>query len=126
MNASILIEIVENSSLPFDWEEFFRKYNPQNDPQIWRQKVIKNSIVILLYSIIFVISLFGNSFVFYIIFSTRQMRTVTNYYIANITFSDIMMTLINIPFNTARLLLDDWPFGHFLCKCLPFIQAMTV
>ncbi|XP_054157278.1 G-protein coupled receptor 83-like [Oppia nitens] len=54
------------------------------------------------------------------------MRTVTNYYIANLSFSDLLMTLINIPFNTARLLLNDWPFGQLLCKCVPFIQACSV
>jgi hypothetical protein len=115
-----------NLSHEIDWETFFSKYNPQNDPTYWRQTMIKNSIVIIFYSIIFIISLFGNSLVCYVIFSTRQMRTITNFYIANLTISDIMMTLINIPFNVMRFLLDDWPFGQLLCKCVPFIQTTSV
>jgi len=129
MNISSLITSftnTENSSVEFDWEDFIRKYNPQNDPTYWRQKIIKNSLIIVSYSIIFLISIFGNSLVCYIIFSTRQLRTVTNYYIANLTVSDLMMTLINIPFTIARLLLDDWPFGELLCKCVPFVQACSV
>jgi hypothetical protein len=115
-----------NSSYEFEWETFLRKYNPQNDPTYWRQKMIKNSIIIIFYSIIFIISLFGNSIVCYVILSTRQMRTVTNFYIVNLTISDIMMTLINIPFNVMRFVLDDWPFGQLLCKCVPFIQTASV
>ncbi|CAG2107789.1 unnamed protein product [Medioppia subpectinata] len=52
----------------------------------------------------------------------RRMRTVTNYYIANLTVSDLLMTAINIPFNTARIIMDNWPFGQFLCQFVPFIQ----
>ena len=126
MNISNFNLTFENSSYEFDLETLLSKYNPHNDPTYWRQKMIKNSIIIIFYSIIFIISLFGNCLVCYIIFSTRQMRTVTNFYIANLTISDIMMTLINIPFNVMRFVLDDWPFGQLLCKCVPFIQTASV
>ncbi len=126
MNTSNFNLTFGNSSYEFDWETFFSKYNPQNYPTYWRQKMIKNLIVIIFYSIIFIISLFGNCLVCYVILSTRQMRTVTNFYIANLTISDIMMTLINIPFNVIRFVLDDWPFGELLCKCVPFIQTTSV
>jgi hypothetical protein len=126
MNTSNFNLTFGNSSYEFDWETFFSKYNPQNDTTYLRQKMIKNSIIIIGYSIIFIISLFGNCLVFYVILSTRQMRTVTNFYIANLTISDIMMTLVNIPFNVMRFLLDDWPFGELLCKCGPFIQTTSV
>jgi hypothetical protein len=126
MNTSNLNLTFGNSSNEFDWETIFSKYNPHNDPTYWRQKMIKNSIIIIFYSIIFIISLFGNCLVCYVIFSTRQMRTVTNFYIANLTISDIMMTLLNIPFNVMRFVLDDWPFGQLLCKCVPFIQTASV
>jgi hypothetical protein len=126
MNTSNLNLNFGNSSNEFDWETIFSKYNPHNDPTYWRQKMIKNSIIIIFYSIIFIISLFGNCLVCYVIFSTRQMRTVTNFYIANLTISDIMMTLLNIPFNVMRFVLDDWPFGQLLCKCVPFIQTASV
>ncbi len=126
MNFSYFNQTFENSSYEFDWQTFFIKYNLQNNPTFWRQKMIKNSIIIICYSIIFIISLFGNCLVCYVILSTRQMRTVTNFYIVNLTISDIMMTLINIPFNVMRFVLDDWPFGELLCKCVPFIQTTSV
>jgi hypothetical protein len=126
MNTSNFNLTFGNWSYGFDWQNFFNEYNLQNNPMYWRQKMIKNSIIIICYSIIFIISLFGNCLVCHVILSTRQMRTVTNFYIANLTISDIMMTLVNIPFNVMRFLLDDWPFGELLCKCVPFIQAASV
>jgi hypothetical protein len=126
MNASYFNLTFGNWSNGFDWQTFLNEYNLHHNPTYWRQKVIKNSIIIICYSIIFIISLFGNCLVCYVIMSTRQMRTVTNFYIANLTISDIMMTLVNIPFNVMRFLLDDWPFGELLCKCVPFIQTASV
>jgi hypothetical protein len=115
-----------NATKSFDWEEFLHKANPQNDPSYWKEKITKNTIVIMLYSLIFIVSLFGNILVCYVIFSNRQMKTVINYYIANLTISDIMMTVINIPFSIARQLSDNWPFGFVLCKFVPFVQVNSV
>lgn len=123
---SFILNYTKLNDSDFDWDDFVKYIDPRNDPSYWREKITKNIVVITLYSVIFVISLFGNILVCYVIFSKRKMKTVTNYYIANLTISDIMMTLVNIPFHIARNLLDDWPFGDTLCKLVPFIQAISV
>ncbi|KAI2803814.1 Neuropeptide Y receptor [Blomia tropicalis] len=92
----------------------------------YRSNSMRNILVCIAYAIIFFISLFGNITVCYIIATNRKMHNFTNYFIANLSVSDLLMTVINVPFGVARMLLDDWPFGNFLCKCLPFIQATSV
>lgn len=87
---------------------------------------IRNAFIILMYVLIFLVSLLGNFMVCYIIVTNRKLHTFTNCFIANLSVSDLLMTLINLPFGVARLLLDQWPFGSFMCKCLPFIQATSV
>ena len=128
MNESDLTSNYDEQSLQNLWDEYFKNYSKvvELENKIREQNLSKNIAIIILYSLIFIISICGNSLVCYVIFSRRQMRTVTNYYIANLSLSDLLMTLINIPFNTARLLLTDWPFGQILCKCVPFIQACSV
>lgn len=85
-----------------------------------------NLTVIVLYSLIVLISLFGNCLVCYVILKNKSVRTKTNILMANITVSGLMITIFNIPFNIARLLLNNWPFGQILCKLLPAIQVTSV
>jgi len=82
--------------------------------------------VIALYSLIVVISLFGNLLVCFAILKNKTMKTKTNILMANITISGLMMTIFNIPFIIARILLDNWPFGVILCKLLPSMQVTFV
>ncbi|XP_052773776.1 G-protein coupled receptor 83-like [Mya arenaria] len=76
--------------------------------------------LILAYSIIIAISLFGNTLVCHVIFKNKRMRTVTNIFIANLAVSDLLLTCINVPFNIARNLLENWPFGSVMCHLMNF------
>ncbi|XP_052773567.1 G-protein coupled receptor 83-like [Mya arenaria] len=76
--------------------------------------------LILAYSIIIAISLFGNTLVCHVIFKNKRMRTVTNTFIANLAVSDLLLTCINVPFNIARNLIENWPFGSVMCHLMNF------
>ena len=82
--------------------------------------------VMACYSLIIVVSLCGNIIVCKVAFGQKDMRTTTNMLIASLASSDIVMTAFNIPFNVARILLADWPFGQILCFLVPFIQTACV
>lgn len=89
--------------------------------------------VIIAYLMIVVVSLIGNSLVVKIAFSgrripgrTQRARTTTDVLIGSLSFSDLVMTIFNIPFNLVRLLLPHWPFGKFLCYGVPFVQTACV
>ncbi|XP_042214080.1 uncharacterized protein LOC121860779 [Homarus americanus] len=83
-------------------------------------------IIILAYSIIIGVSLFGNLLVCHVVVRTRRLHTLTNTFLANLALSDLLMTALNIPFNVARVLLDDWPFGGLMCSMVPFVQVISV
>lgn len=95
-------------------------------PNPFENQTIRNVIIIIFYSLIVVVSLCGNLLVCKIAFTKKKMRTTTNILIASLACSDIVMTGFNIPFNIARLLLPNWPFGGFLCFFVPFIQISCV
>ena len=57
------------------------------------------------YGLIIIISLFGNFLVFSVILRTRRLHTITNLFIANLAFGDLLMTTFNIPFTVVRILL---------------------
>lgn len=86
----------------------------------------RNTVIIIFYMSIVLVSLFGNLFVCYVIMKRKRMRTSTNLLMANLAVSDLLMTVINIPFNLVRILLNEWPFGSFLCITVPLVQVTSV
>jgi len=83
-------------------------------------------LVMCIYGLIVVISLFGNGLVFSVIIRTRRLHTITNLFIANLSLGDLLMTTFNIPFTVVRIMVDDWPFGSFMCSFVPFTQSVSV
>lgn len=60
--------------------------------------------VIVMYGLIVLVSLFGNLVVIKVILFRQAMRKkITNIFIANLTISDLLMTIFTIPMNTGRL-----------------------
>ena len=64
--------------------------------------------------ITFVIGMFGNWLVVYILFRKKNLRTVTNLYLLNLAVVDILYLMTTIP-NTS-FWTNYWPWGQFMCK----------
>jgi tachykinin-like receptor len=54
------------------------------------------------------------------------MRTVTNYFLVNLSVSDLLMSLLNCTFNFIFMLNSDWPFGAMYCTVNNFVANVTV
>ncbi|XP_068129250.1 neuropeptide Y receptor type 2-like [Hyperolius riggenbachi] len=83
-------------------------------------------VLIAAYSIIIILGLIGNSLVIYMIMKYKNMRTVTNYFIANLAVADLMVDSLCLPFTLVYTLMDEWKFGLVLCHLFPYAQAMSV
>ena len=84
-------------------------------------------IIIIMYSIIIVIAIGGNTIVCYLVYAYKRMHTVPNYFIVNLACSDIIMALFCIPFTfVANLILNYWPFGEAMCPIVLYIQVVGV
>ncbi|KAK7944699.1 hypothetical protein WMY93_000427 [Mugilogobius chulae] len=68
------------------------------------------------------VGLVGNSLVIYVITKHRQMRTATNFYIANLAATDIIFLVCCVPFTATLYPLPGWIFGNFMCKFVAFLQ----
>lgn len=82
--------------------------------------------LITAYSLIILLGLLGNSLVIYMIIRYRTMRTVTNFFIANLALADLLVDTLCLPFTLVYTLLDEWKFGAVLCHMVPFAQALSV
>lgn len=96
------------------------------ETSVW-QSVHFKATAYLMYIGIFVFALLGNGTVCYIVQSTPRMRTVTNYFIANLAVGDILMSLFCVPFSFVSIfILNYWPFGVVLCHLVNYSQAVSV
>lgn len=69
----------------------------------------------ILYIIVCIIGLVGNTLVIYVVIRFSKMQTVTNMYIVNLAIADECF-LIGIPFLIVTMSMDFWPFGNIMCK----------
>jgi leucokinin receptor len=79
-----------------------------------------------LYGSISLIAVIGNSLVIWIVLTTRQMRTVTNFYIGNLALADVIIGLFAIPFQFQAAVKQRWDLPKFMCYSCPFIQILSV
>lgn len=86
-------------------------------------------IIVLLsscYGLISLVAVLGNFCVLLIVGTSRRMRTVTNYFIANLAIADIIIGLFSIPFQFQAALLQKWVLPPFMCAFCPFVQVLSV
>ncbi|XP_043576961.1 G-protein coupled receptor 54-like [Chiloscyllium plagiosum] len=83
-------------------------------------------LVPLFFGILMVVGLAGNSLVIYVVTKHKQMRTVTNFYIANLATTDIIFLICCVPFTAVLYPLPSWIFGEFMCKFVNYIQQVSV
>lgn len=69
----------------------------------------------ILYGLVCIVGLLGNTLVIYVVLRYSKMQTVTNMYIVNLAIADECF-LIGIPFLITTMSLRYWPFGRFMCK----------
>ncbi|KAG5672792.1 hypothetical protein PVAND_002886 [Polypedilum vanderplanki] len=72
------------------------------------------------------VAISGNVIVLWIVIAHRRMRTVTNYFLVNLSLSDLLMATMNCVFNFIFMIDSDWPFGYIYCIINNFIANLSV
>ncbi|CAI5783737.1 cholecystokinin receptor type A [Podarcis lilfordi] len=78
---------------------------------------------ILLYSLIFLLSVLGNTLVIVVLIRNKRMRTVTNIFLLSLAISDLMLCFFCMPFTLIPNLLEDFIFGIAFCKLTSYFMA---
>lgn len=84
-------------------------------------------LIIPCYVLVLLVGVFGNYLLIYVICRTRKMHNVTNFFIGNLAFSDMLMCVTCVPFTLAYAFSPHgWTFGRFMCYLVFLIQPVTV
>ncbi|XP_041820830.1 cholecystokinin receptor type A [Chelmon rostratus] len=94
---------------------------PSSEP-----KDINQTVRIVLYSLIFLLSVLGNGLIITVLVRNRRMRTVTNLFLLSLSVSDLMVSLVCIPFTLIPNLMRDFIFGNGMCKLVMYFMGVSV
>ena len=83
---------------------------------LWQQFQARHTAVVVsetaVFSLVMVLSLFGNLLVCYAVYKNPRLRCLSNYYIA---LTDIVQALFSMPSSVVLLATSQWPFGTHVC-----------
>ncbi|CAJ1087019.1 cholecystokinin receptor [Xyrichtys novacula] len=85
-----------------------------------------DSFRILLYTLIFLLSVFGNLLIIVVLMLNKRMRTVTNSFLLSLAVSDLMMAIFCMPFTLIPNILEDFIFGETMCKTVTYFMGISV
>ena len=116
-----------NDTRTIDWEMCLNRHipgdylsRPYSLP--WEHQIIW----IFLFSIMILIAATGNGLVIWIVLAHRRMRTVTNYFLLNLSLADFILASGNAAFNFVFMLENHWPFGEVICMLTNFLANLSV
>ncbi|XP_077439690.1 cholecystokinin receptor-like isoform X3 [Vanacampus margaritifer] len=81
---------------------------------------------IVLYTLIFLLSVFGNLLIIVVLVLNKRMRTVTNSFLLSLAISDLMMAVFCMPFTLIPNILEDFIFGAAMCKTVAYFMGLSV
>lgn len=81
---------------------------------------------IMLYALIFVSAVLGNTLVIVTLVQKRRMRTVTNVFLLNLAVSDLLLGVFCIPVTLVGSVLRNFVLGAAMCKIIPYIQGELI
>ncbi|XP_063806864.1 gastrin/cholecystokinin type B receptor isoform X2 [Pseudophryne corroboree] len=85
-----------------------------------------NWVRILLYCIIFLLSVFGNTLIIIVLVMNKRLRTITNSFLLSLAVSDIMLSLFCMPFTLIPNIMENFIFGEVICKTAAYFMGMSV
>ncbi|XP_015590919.1 allatostatin-A receptor isoform X1 [Cephus cinctus] len=86
---------------------------------------IVSVVVPLLFGVIGILGLVGNSLVVVVVAANPGMRSTTNLLIINLAIADLLFVIFCIPFTATDFVMLFWPFGNIWCKGVQYLIIVT-
>ncbi|XP_076652029.1 trissin receptor-like [Halictus rubicundus] len=82
-------------------------------------------IFITLYTVVFVCCFFGNLMVIFVVSFSRRLRSITNFFLANLAVADFCVGVFCVYQTLTNYLTNSWKLGDLLCKVYMFVHALS-
>jgi len=78
-----------------------------------------------LFLVVFIVGIVGNILVCYSVWKSRSLKTVTNFFLVNLSIADCLVILICLPGTVIADLMQSWFLGIAMCKINTYLQVGT-
>ncbi|KAK9534601.1 hypothetical protein VZT92_007036 [Zoarces viviparus] len=93
-------------------------------PDVSSGPSVAGVLIPLIYIIVCVIGLGGNTLVIHIVLHYSKIESVTNIYILNLAIADELF-MLGLPFLAVQNTLQSWPFGSFMCRLVMTVDSIN-
>lgn len=101
------------------------QHQPDDDDLIFYFYLYKVTTPVL-FALIMLTGLVGNSLVVCVTLTQRRMRTTVNLFLLNLAFSDLTFLVVCVPFMVYHYYAENWLIGEAICKLYQYILYVTV
>ncbi|XP_061892614.1 somatostatin receptor type 5-like [Entelurus aequoreus] len=113
----------DNMTLKYTEDEAYTTGNSANMTDM-SELMPFGMVTAVIYGIVFIVGLLGNTLAIFVVIRYSKMKTVTNMYILNLALADELY-ILGIPFLATNSVLSYWPYGDFFCKVCMTADAMS-
>lgn len=85
---------------------------------------LNRTVFLVIYVIVFILSLLGNTVVILVVYFMENHRASTDVYLMHLAVADLLFSL-TLPFWAVYQYQDHWMFGTFMCKVVSGVQEAT-
>ncbi|KOX68387.1 Orexin receptor type 2 [Melipona quadrifasciata] len=85
-----------------------------------------NYFLIILYVPVMALAVTANILVIAVVFKYHYMRSVTNYFVVNLSIADLLVTAICMPVAVSQAVSIIWIHGEIMCKLSSYFQGVAV
>ena len=85
---------------------------------------VEGVLISLIYIIVCIIGLGGNTLVIHIVLHYSKIESVTNIYILNLAIADELF-MLSLPFLAVQNSLQSWPFGSLMCRLVYTVDSIN-
>ncbi|XP_026469622.1 trissin receptor [Ctenocephalides felis] len=96
----------------------------EDEPYIFDRTDVR-VIFITLYMLVFCCCFFGNLMVILVVTLSRRLRSITNFFLANLAVADLCVGIFCVLQNLSIYLIPSWVLGDFLCKMYQFVHSLS-
>ena len=83
-------------------------------------------IVPIVFTMIFIVGVVGNSTLIYIVLANKKMRNAPNIFIVSLAAGDLLLIFVSVPFSATYYTFTSWPYGQVMCKVNEFLQTLSL
>ncbi|VVC33145.1 Neuropeptide Y receptor family,G protein-coupled receptor, rhodopsin-like,GPCR, rhodopsin-like, 7TM [Cinara cedri] len=90
-------------------------YSIDVEVALFKDRRLTDYLLFVLFFLVILTTVIGNTLIIFAVFTTRRLRTVTNYFVMSLAVADWLVGTFVMPIGVVYHIIDKWTFGPLIC-----------